>query len=220
MEANQDEPKSLLSNLRGHHVVLVHNPLTDVPEKGLKGDFTWQTARSVIQLDERSRDPHIDKLGLRNDSHPTQKHVVRPITIPSGTSMRLPGDVAQVLVKHLVDEMMQREGQKQQMADPVLRREYEERVILNVNDLVHQLSTQTIEEQLDQQIADLNREEPRNEQANTQPAPGTGEHFSPSQETGSTDSVAGGEEISPEFSGAGTGGEQAKVSKEPARQSR
>lgn len=152
MDANSDEPQSLLVNLRQHHVVEVHNPLSD--------DFTWPVARSVVHLDPQDKDPHLDALRLRNDSHPTMKHVQQKITIPSGKNMKLPGDVAQVVVKHLVDEILSREGQKSNIGDPTLRRTKEEDVIQNTEDLVSRMSTQTVEEQLEQQIKDLNREDP------------------------------------------------------------
>lgn len=159
MDGNQDEPKSLLNDLRPHHVVAVHNPLTTDSQNNLQGDFTWQVARSVVQDDPATRDPHISTMRLRNDSHPTMKHVTQKITIPSGKTMNLPGDVAKVVVEHLVDEMMYRRGQKNTIGDPVQRRECEELVVQNINDLRKQLSSQSIEEQLNQQIRDLNKEE-------------------------------------------------------------
>lgn len=129
----------------------MHNPLSD--------DFTWQVARSVVHFDQRYEDKTISALNMRNDSHPTMNHVTQKITIPAGATMKLPGDVAQVLVKHLVDEIMNREGHKQTIGDPHRRREVEERILLNINDLRNKISTQSITEQLEQQIRDLNQEE-------------------------------------------------------------
>lgn len=195
MDQNQDEPKSLLSNLRPHHVVEIYNPL--VSSDKLKGDFTWQVARSVVQDDPAFRDPHIKNMNLRNDSHPTMKHVTQTITIPSGTSMNLPGDVAQVIVEHLVDEIMYRQGNKATISDPVQRHAIESKVIKNIDDLRDQLSSQNIEEQLEQQIRNLNKGDlpertqdaeetpfPGLESASqpeAAPAPGTGVSFTPSQ---------------------------------------
>jgi hypothetical protein len=159
MDQSQEEAKSLLVNLRQHHVVQVHNPLSD--------DFTWQVARSVVQYDQRYEDQTISALNMRNTSHPTMQHVTQKITIPAGSTMKLPGDVAQVVAKHLVDEIMNREGHKQTIGDPHLRKEVEERILLNINDLRSKISTQSIADQLDQQIRDLNQEETVAEEATT-----------------------------------------------------
>lgn len=150
MEQNQSDPVSLLANLRSHHIVKVFNPLSR--------DFTWTVARSVSELDQRYADTHIAKMGLRNDMHPTVKHVTQSITLPQGKAMNLPGDVAQVIVKHLVDEIMNLRGNKATIGDPELRRGVEEEVIMNTEDLRSQLSTLNVEEQLNKQIEDLNRE--------------------------------------------------------------
>ncbi len=150
MDQNSGTTKSLLTNLRSHHVVKVFNPLSE--------DFKWQVARSVSELDTRYVDQTIDKLNLRNDMHPTMKHVSQTVTLPQGKALNLPGDVAQVIVKHLVDEIMNRRGHKSTIGDPDLRREIEEDVILNTEDLRSQLSNLTLEDQLTKQIEDLNRE--------------------------------------------------------------
>ena len=148
MEQNQEQPKSLLQDLRQHHIVQVHNVLTQ--------DFTWPLARSINQLSPQYRDPHIDKLNLRNDSHPTMQHVIQRVTIPAGSTMNLPGDVAQVYVKHLVDEVLTKQGKKSLKGDPTLRREAEDLVINNIDDLRSQVQTMDIQEQLDKQLSDLN----------------------------------------------------------------
>ena len=164
MDSNQDDPKILLEGLRQHHVVRVHNPL-DTP-------FTWPVARSVVHLQDRHRDPYVDKLNMRNDSHPTMSHVTQQITIEAGATYNLPGDVAKVYVKHLVDEVIARAGKRVNSGDPTLRRSYEEKVIVNKHDLVSRLSTQSIEQQLEQQITDLNKQDVNTEaESNAAPEP-------------------------------------------------
>lgn len=150
MMPNQDEPKSLLSNLRQHHIVHVFNPLSE--------PFTWPMARSVVEADPRYIDQDMQRMNMRNDSHPTMKHVSQPVTLPAGVTWKIPGDVAQVVVKHLIDEVMYKEGHKK-TGDPALRKEYEERVILNIDDLRAKLTTQSLNEQLNDQISAMNREE-------------------------------------------------------------
>jgi hypothetical protein len=163
MDQNQEDPKSLLADLRNYHVVEAFNPLTE--------DFTWQVARSVVTADPRYVDQTIKSMNMRNSDHPTMGHVYSKVTIPSGKTYKLPGDVAQVVVKHLVDEIMQREGHKQTLSDPTLRHEIEERIIKNTRDLRSQLSTQTMEDQLAQQLKDLNREEVAQEQSHVEEQP-------------------------------------------------
>lgn len=149
MEPNQDEPQSLLDTLRSHHVVHVHNPLSDA--------FTWGIARPVSQFDQRYKDPFTDKLGLQSQKPVQGSHVQQKITIPAGGSLKMPGDVAQVYVKHLVDEMIARTEKKTMITNPVLRREKEEQVILNTADLRQTIGGMDIQAQLDAQLAELNK---------------------------------------------------------------
>lgn len=149
-QQSQDAPKSLLADLRNYHKVLVHNPLSKA--------FTWQIARSVVQNDPRYVDQTISQMNMRNDAHPTMAHVYSYVTIEAGETKYLPGDVAQTYVKHLVDELMYKAGHKQTVGDPHLRRQFEEEVVLNSQDLRSDLSTTSMEDQLAKQIADMNRE--------------------------------------------------------------
>jgi hypothetical protein len=155
MDQSNQNQTSLLTNLRSHHVVKVFNPLSR--------DFTGQVARSVSEVDTRYVDKTIESLRLRNDSHPVMKHVTQTITLPQGKSMNLPGDVAQVIVYQLVNEIMGLRGHKATISDPDLRRGVEEEVILNTEDLRMQVSTLNIEDQLNKQIENLNRESISNE---------------------------------------------------------
>lgn len=206
MDANQDEPTSIAQNFRQHHVVQVHNPLSD--------DFRWTVARSVVLADPANVDPHVKALNLRNDAHPTIKHVVQPITLLSGETKKLPGDVAKVIVKHLVDEIMNREGHKTNVGDKHLRQEVEERVVINFRDLRSQLSTQSVEEQLEQQIRDLNKEDDPNNEQQTVSEAAFPQAAVASQETASADNGAGGQEGTPV---AGDSSRSPKTADSPAR---
>lgn len=178
MDQNQDEPKSLLTNLRSYHIVEVKNPLSK--------DFTWPIARSVVEVDPRYVDQTMQQMKMRNPDHPTQKHVQSFVTIPAGATYRLPGDVAQVVVKHLVDEIIYQSGEKQTVGDPSRRRAVEESIITNTNDLRERLARPT-GDQLANQLADLNAEQPEKKQ-DEQPFPAaTGHH-----ESGATDTKPAG----------------------------
>lgn len=72
-------------------------------------------------------------LELRNPDYEgagrSQAHIVSRVVIKAGQTKRFPGDKAQVVVRQLVTEILQREGRRLQMWDPHARHEVEQRVI-------------------------------------------------------------------------------------------
>jgi hypothetical protein len=68
-------------------------------------------------------------LNLKNPDFKSRKRVVNDTVIKAGSSINLKGNEAQVAVKQLTDEILQREGKTRLMADPHLRHEVEERII-------------------------------------------------------------------------------------------
>lgn len=149
MDTNQDEPKSLLGDLRQHHKVRVLNPLST--------PFSWPIARSAVSTDPRLVDKYLAKADIRNGDHPTVMHVQQTVTIPAGGELNLPGDVAQVYVKHLVDAVLN-ETNKLMKSNPTLRHETEKQVMPGIEDLRKQVTAQSIEDQFAQQIAEMNPE--------------------------------------------------------------
>lgn len=69
-------------------------------------------------------------LDLRNPDHASLAHIAQSIEIGPGKTVRLPGNEAQVVVKQLVNEILQREGRKLFIGDPSARQEVEDRIIL------------------------------------------------------------------------------------------
>lgn len=69
-------------------------------------------------------------LDLRNPDHQARTDIVNRVTIPSGKTVILLGNEAQVIIRQLVNTIMQLEGHSLLMADPHARREVEERVII------------------------------------------------------------------------------------------
>lgn len=165
-----DREKLLLAKVTEYDVVEIHNPLTD--------DFVGKVARTYAH---RKNDPvyaHAKQqygIDLNNPQHTSKKHVQQTITIPSGKSLKLPGDVAKVIINQLVKEMMQREGFKRQMADPDARRTFEERVVVNKEKLDFSDDIETAEEKLDRQIRELNEEPEKVEETDEEAFPGTRE---------------------------------------------
>lgn len=152
------EPKSILEHIGEHDVVTVHNPMSD--------DFTWPVATSVVARPNRSAnqtgnsgaDAFMSGLnsGIDAGGHVSMMHTSYPIEVKSGQTMRMPGDIAKVFVRHLVKEMMQRMGDKKRMADPHAVMEYERKVVLNHKSMLDNLSLETAEEKVTRQLAELN----------------------------------------------------------------
>lgn len=69
-------------------------------------------------------------LDLRNTDHPGRANIVNRVSIKSGTTVRLLGSEAQVVIKQLVNEVMAREGNQALIADPHARRQVEERLVI------------------------------------------------------------------------------------------
>lgn len=149
MDQGQNQ-ESQLPLLRQHHKVLVYNPLPK--------DFTWPFARTISNLDGRFKDPYIDNLQLRNGDHPTNSHVQQFITIKAGQKYYLPGDAAQVYIKHLIDEVLSSRGQKELRGNPDSRLAVEKEVMPEFEDLRKKVSLTSAKDQFEQQLRDLNNE--------------------------------------------------------------
>lgn len=76
----------------------------------------------------------------RHPEHPDVRHVQNRVLIPAGKTINIMGNTAQVVVKQLVDYMMQKAGKHLLMADPNARRAEEERIVMDrgfTQDLLH-----------------------------------------------------------------------------------
>jgi len=156
----ESEQQSQLPKLRSHHKVRVYNPL-DEP-------FTHTFGRSIIQedynkFDQRYIDKGLTDLKLRNDETPLVNHVIQPVTIPAQSSINMMGDVAQVIVKHLIDAVMYKRYDKKLKGNAELRLTIEKEVIPEFEDLRKQLDVGSFEEAFAKQMAELN---PITEQSN------------------------------------------------------
>ena len=98
--------------------------------------------------------------GFRNtDKGGGVVHIVNDITIPAGTTIRQSGDVAQVIVKQLINAVLQIRGDKHKLADPVSRREVEAEVIISrrpMSELFGGGGPITVEEQMKAAIEKAN----------------------------------------------------------------
>lgn len=132
------DARSLLDGANEYEYVEVLNPLTD--------DFAVQVAQDIAvnapfnigrdpsgktsQMTNTEQDVRqIYGLGLKNPDFQAKKHISNSVIIKSGQTLRLKGSEAQVAVRQIVNELMQREGNARLLSDPTLRREAEERVV-------------------------------------------------------------------------------------------
>lgn len=157
-----DDVKPLLEGASEYEFVTILNPLTD--------DFAIRVGQDVpvnMPADIRAKTGLIQNesdvtrtygLNLKNPDFQGRKHIVIDTVIKAGQTINLKGNEAQVAVRQLVNEILQREGQKRLMADPTLRREVEERIVISrgsVQDLMDSNLTST-RTQIDEAITKSN----------------------------------------------------------------
>jgi hypothetical protein len=100
-------------------------------------------------------------LDLKNPSHTGRINIVNRVPIPSGKTINLLGNEAQVVVRQLVTEILAREGKKLHIADPTARHEVEKRIIItrrNVNDILGS-GPINVQDQLKDAVDSLNAQE-------------------------------------------------------------
>lgn len=140
--AVQDQSQDIKSTLEGaseFEYVTILNPLTD--------DFAVRVAQDVpvntpfnISKDTSGKTQAITRteqdarqvygLTLKNPDFQGRRHIVNDTIIKAGQTINLKGNEAQVAVRQLVNEILQREDNKRLLADPNLRRKIEDRIII------------------------------------------------------------------------------------------
>ncbi len=78
-------------------------------------------------------------------------HVANKVPIPAGTTIRQPGDVAQIIVKQLITAVISLRGQNIMLADPETRRNVEREVIISrrpMSELFGAGGPMTVDEQM------------------------------------------------------------------------
>lgn len=133
-DLNQNaDTKPLLEGATEYEVITILNPLTDDFQVRVAQDVPVNTPmeiRGKTGLVQTERDiTQAYGLDLKNPEHKALKYVYNDTIIPAGQMMKFRGDQAQVVVKQLVNEIMQREKNSLKMADPWARNEVEQRII-------------------------------------------------------------------------------------------
>lgn len=129
-------PKSLLDGASQYEFVDLLNPLSVefIGMFGVERPSSAPVTVSAVQgrgVTKSEQDVRTNYgLDLRNPDHQGRANIVNRISIPSGRTVRLLGNEAQVVIKQLVNEIMSREDRKILLADPTARREVEERIVV------------------------------------------------------------------------------------------
>lgn len=185
--AQQDaatDVKPLLEGASEYEYVTILNPLTD--------DFAIRVAQDVpvnMPMDIRSGTATTQSasdvrnnygLDLKNPDFQGRKHIENNTVIKAGGTINLKGSEAQVAVRQLVNEILQREGNKRLMADPSLRREVEERIVSGRGSMqdIMDGALKSPRTQIDEAIKQSNEVE-------HEPFPGLGEPTAPPASEGS-----------------------------------
>lgn len=137
---NGETPEPMLQGASEYEYVTILNPLTD--------DFVVQVAQdvpvnmpfeirkdnsrktSVATTDERMATLNYG-LNLKNPDHTAHKSIFNTTIIPAGGTMNFKGSDAQVVVRQLITEIMQRRGTARKLHDPHAREEIEKKIIIS-----------------------------------------------------------------------------------------
>lgn len=167
---SQDDitPDPLLNKASEYEFVTILNPLTDDfavrVAQDIPADMPFEIRKdgktSIISNNESdvARNYGFD---LKNPDFTSKKRLFNDIIIKSGQTINLKGNEAQVAVRQIVNEIMQREGNGRFVADPVKRREVEERIVQrrgSVQELLDNSLT-PVSQQINQAIEQSNKEE-------------------------------------------------------------
>ena len=165
------EQKSILEGISEHDVVTVQNPFNE--------RFPAYVARSVVvksnpQGSQPTGNATADSFmqgiqrGIQAGGHTSRQHVQQTIWFEPNQIMRLPGDVAKVIVNQMVREYLQRQSRKVKtdrklktnailIADHVTYMETEKLIVKNSESMLHNISAETAEQRLQRQLDELNQ---------------------------------------------------------------
>lgn len=158
-------PRPLLEGASEYEVVTVFNPLS-VDFIGQVGqskpvNMPFEVRRdgvtSTITNDENGVRSNYG-LNLKNPDHQAKMPIVNKIRIPSGQTINLLGNEAQVIVRQLTNEIMQREGKRLMLADPTARYEVEVRIVRTRRSVEEAIGSapQSVQSQLKDSVTKLN----------------------------------------------------------------
>lgn len=154
--ASEFEYVTILNPLRDDFAVRVAQDVpVNVPFQ-VRKDSTGKT--SFLTNDEAGA-RQVYGLNLKNPDFQGRRHLYSDTIIKAGQTINLKGNEAQVAVRQLVNEILQREGQRRLIADPVKRREVEERIVItraSVQELLNGSTIQSARDQINEAVSRSN----------------------------------------------------------------
>lgn len=162
IQQNEIAPSPTLEGASEYEFVTILNPLSD--------DFAVRVAQDIpvnMPVEIRAKTGMIQGsndvirsygLDLKNPEFQSRKHIINDTIIKAGQTINLKGSEAQVAVRQLVNEMLQRQGNSRLMVDPNLRKEAEDKIILrrgSIQELMDQ-GIQSTRSQIDAAITQSN----------------------------------------------------------------
>jgi hypothetical protein len=134
-----DDVQPLLNGASEYEYITILNPLPDdfavrvaqdIPVN-MPFNIGKDTSGKVSRLTNTEQDARqVYGLDLKNPEFQGRRHIVNDTIIKAGQTINLKGNEAQVAVRQLTHEILQREGNKRLLADPNLRNEVERRIIV------------------------------------------------------------------------------------------
>lgn len=156
-EDNGEDPKPMLQGFTEYEWVNVHNPLSVdfVGMFGITKPAPGASKFNATQLVRTQEDiGRMYGLNLDNPSHQSTTKIFNRAVIRAGQTVRMLGNEAQIIVRQLVNEILQREGFKNQLANAHLRRNTEERVVRGTGSIRDFHSVVPVQEQLQSAVQD------------------------------------------------------------------
>lgn len=169
VDETQINPGALLDGASDYEFVEVLNPLSvDFigkfgVEKPVNVPIKFQAAQgtSALTVDEAGLATNYGLGGFKNPDHNSLAKITNTVRIKAGQTLRMRGGEAQVVVRQLVNEIIQREGNKLFIADPTTRNAIEKRIIMkrgSINELMGSAPV-SVQDQVNTAIKDSNEEE-------------------------------------------------------------
>lgn len=162
-----EELPPLLEGATEYEVVEVFNPLSDdfAGQFGVTRPTTaplsMSKAPNYAGMTQTPQDVATNYGVTTNPNHQAKANIVNTTIIPSGKTVPMLGSEAQVIVRQLVNEIMQREGKRLKLADAWERRQTEQRVVMSRRSLNQVLGTApvSVHEQLKSAVNTLTEAE-------------------------------------------------------------
>lgn len=136
IETVTEERGSILDGASELEYVTVLNPLTDDfavrvgQTRPVNLPYEIKKNAQTVGIQSETDVQRTYGVQLKNPDHQGAAHITNTVVIEAGKTKNFVGSEAQVAVRQITNELMQREGNVKLLSDPALRREAENRIIV------------------------------------------------------------------------------------------